>query len=93
MASAASAKHGATTASRGKKQKLEVLATWMAALAQARYLAEHLCRHAEAGNAEGVREVLAEGADIDEGFENLTPLMLACRGGHMPCVARERAAA
>ena len=88
---AVSVKRGAatprTTALRGKKQKLEVLAAMvMAGCARTRALAEHLCRHAEAGNAEGVREVLAEGADIDEGFENLTPLMLACRGGHMPCV-------
>ena len=59
-------------------------------------LAEHLCRHAEAGNAEGVREVLAEGADIDKGIftgtfsygelREITPLMLACRKDHMPCV-------
>ena len=57
-------------------------------------LAEHLCRHAEAGNAEGVRAVLAEGADIDKGslrgtlsqgnLRELTPLMLACQKGHMP---------
>jgi hypothetical protein len=49
---------------RCKKQKLEVLAA-MAGCARTNALAEHLWRHAEAGNAEGVREVLAEGAEID----------------------------
>ena len=95
---AVSVKRGAatprTTALRGKKQKLEVLAAMvMAGCARTRALAEHLCRHAEAGNAEGVREVLAEGADVDKGIftdtyskpelREITPLMLACRKDHM----------
>ena len=50
-----------------KKQKLDVLAA-MAGCARQDALAEQLCRHAEAGNADGVREVLAEGADVDKGI-------------------------
>ena len=81
-----------TTASRGKKRKLDVLAA-MAGCARQDALAEQLCRHAEAGNADGVREVLAEGADVDKGIftdtyskpelREITPLMLACRKDHM----------
>ena len=65
----------------------------MAGCARQDALAEQLCRHAEAGNADGVREVLAEGADVDKGIftdtyskpelREITPLMLACRKDHM----------
>ena len=66
-------------------------------------LAELLCSHAASGNLAGVREVLAEGADVNRGIykgsasegddlTEITPLQHAClhRGTRRACTARER---
>ena len=60
-----------TMALGGKKQKLAVLAAIVdECLFEARTdaLAELLCSHAASGNLAGVREVLAEGADVNRGI-------------------------
>ena len=84
-----------TTASGGKKQKLDALAA-IADCARTDTLAERLCSHARAGNLAGVREVLAAGADADKGvykgsasqgdLREIAPLMYACRQGDEACV-------
>ena len=55
-----------TMALGGKKQKLAVLAA-IVDCARTDALAELLCSHAASGNLAGVREVLAEGADVNRG--------------------------
>ena len=88
-----------TMALGGKKQKLAVLAAIVdECLFEARTdaLAELLCSHAASGNLAGVREVLAEGADVNRGIfkgsasegdlTEMTPLLHACAHGNEACV-------
>jgi hypothetical protein len=83
----------------GKKQKLAVLAAIVdECLFEARTdaLAGLLCSHAASGNLAGVREVLAEGADVNRGIfkgsasegdlTEMTPLLHACAHGNEACV-------
>ena len=98
-----------TTALGGKKQKLAVLAAIedctrtdapaelaIVDCARTDALAELLCSHAASGNLAGVREVLAEGADVNRGIykgsasegdlREITPLQHACIQGDEACV-------
>ena len=84
-----------TMALGGKKQKLAVLADAIAEFSIGA-LAELLCSHAASGNLAGVREVLAEGADVNRGvfkgsasqgdLREIPPLMHACKQGDEACV-------
>ena len=71
-------------------EQLAVLAT-IVDCARTDALAELLCRHATSGSLAGVREVLAEGADVNRGIykgsasegdlTEITPLQHACIQG------------
>ena len=76
-------------------EQLAVLAT-IVDCARTDALAKLLCRHATSGSLAGVREALAEGADVNRGvfkgsasqgdLREIAPLMYACRQGDEACV-------